>query len=80
MDAPFCISGKAGRSLLLCNICLSLLGMVWYYQKIDIPMTRFVEIGKFFLLLESKLSYMNKMLFSDCLDKLTVFFFYYCSR
>ena len=33
-------------TLLLHKICLYLLGMVWYYQKIDIPMTRFVKIRK----------------------------------
>ena len=47
-------------TLLLCKICLSLLGMIWYYQKIEIAMTRFVKIGKFFLLWKSKLSEVTK--------------------
>ena len=36
-----------GTSLLR-KICLSLLDMVWYYQKIDIPMTRFAKTGSLF--------------------------------
>ena len=55
-------------TLLLYQICLSLLGTVWYYQKIGMTMTRFVKIGKVcFLSWKAKLFQANKTLFCDCL-------------
>ena len=46
LSAGFSRKLSSVGTLLLCKICLSLLGMVWYYQKIDIAMNRFVKIGK----------------------------------
>ena len=59
-------------TLLLHKICLSLLMMVWYYQNINIRMTRFIKIWKVCFLWKSKLPQVNKVLLCDCLAKLIV--------
>ena len=38
--------------LLLCKMYLSLLDMIWYHQKFEIPMTRFVKIINFVFVME----------------------------
>ena len=74
LSAGFSRKVSSVGTLLLCKICLSFLGMVWYYQKIRTAMTRFVKIGKVCFCCGNPLSKVNKILFCDCLNKLIVSF------
>ena len=72
LSAAFSRKLSSVGTLLLCKICLSLLGMVWHYQKIDSNDQICYNRKSLFLLWKSKLSEENKTLFCDYLNKLIV--------